>query len=78
MKVNMRVKVSGTRNGEEWPAAGGWIDVPDEEAHALIGAGVAVEQEPEPEQEPETATAPEGDVEQATTRRRQPRRKAGA
>lgn len=72
MKVNMRVKVSGTRNGEEWPAAGGWIDVPDEEAHALIGAGVAVEQEPE------TATAPEGDVEQATTRRRQPRRKAGA
>lgn len=41
MNVTMRIKIGGYRNGEEWPDAGGTIDVPDHEADSLIANGYA-------------------------------------
>ncbi|MFJ3704859.1 MULTISPECIES: hypothetical protein [unclassified Streptomyces] len=50
--------MSGTRDGEPWPAKGGIVDLPDDEAKHLIAAGLA--KEPEVEEatapEPETST----------------------
>lgn len=40
-KITMRTRISGTRNGEDWPAPGGTVDVPADEAAALIAAGLA-------------------------------------
>lgn len=65
MKVRMKVQISGTRNGQEWPARGGTIDLPDEEAAHLIAQGAADEDggaETTAEDEGadvETATAPD-------------------
>ena len=57
MKVRMKVAVSGTRNGQDWPAKGEEIDLPDGEAADLCAAGLA---EPVAEKgEPEKAVAPE-------------------
>lgn len=61
VKVRMRHQMSGTRDGVDWPAPGGEIDLPDGEAAALCAQGMA-----EPagapdaggEGEPEKATAP--------------------
>jgi hypothetical protein len=39
--VVMKSRIGGTRNGEEWPAVGGVVDVPDHEAADLITAGYA-------------------------------------
>lgn len=39
--VTMLRKVSGTRDGVDWPDPGGSIDVPDEEAASLIMLGLA-------------------------------------
>ena len=41
MKVRMLVHMSGTRNGQEWPAAGEPMDLPDGEAADYIAAGIA-------------------------------------
>lgn len=41
MKITMRVGITGTRNGEDWPPAGGTIDLPADEANALVEAGLA-------------------------------------
>lgn len=41
MEVRMKVQISGTRNGQEWPARGATIDLPDEEAAHLIAQGSA-------------------------------------
>lgn len=46
MIVTMIRKVSGTRDGVDWPEPGENIDVPDEEAASLIGNGLAKEAEP--------------------------------
>jgi hypothetical protein len=57
VKVRMRVGISGTRSGEDWPAPGGTLEVDDEEGMALCAGGLA-----EPVAEPEkveTAVAPE-------------------
>lgn len=43
MRVRMKVSVSGTRDGESWPAKGGTIDLPEDEAKNLIAIGVAAE-----------------------------------
>ncbi len=56
MKVQMRVQVTGTRDGVEWPAPGSVVDLPDEEAASLIAGGMALRVAG---QEPETASAPE-------------------
>lgn len=42
MKVVMRQQITGARNGEEWPAPGGIIEIPDEdEARSLVSNGYA-------------------------------------
>lgn len=65
MRVRMKVDVSGTRAGHEWPPRGSVIDLPDDEAADYCRAGmaepVAVFDTPEtatPDAEPETATPP--------------------
>ncbi|MFN0028407.1 MAG: hypothetical protein ACKV2O_14695 [Acidimicrobiales bacterium] len=60
MLVRMKIKISGTRDGADWPAKGDTIDVPDDEAAALVASVSAevVEPEPEPEPEPELFDPP--------------------
>lgn len=56
MRVKMKVGMTGTRDGVDWPPAGGCVDLPADEAAHLCAAGLA---EPCPEPDvPETATAP--------------------
>lgn len=40
-KVVLVARISGTRDGVEWPAPGGELDVPAEEAAQLQAAGLA-------------------------------------
>jgi len=40
-KVKMLVKISGERNGSEWPDVGGTLDVPKDEADQLVSNGYA-------------------------------------
>lgn len=47
MLITMTANITGTRNGVDWPAVGGTIDVPDSEAADLIAAGLA-EAAPDP------------------------------
>jgi hypothetical protein len=42
-KVRMIGQISGTRDGKDWPAPGGEITLPDDEANALIANGLAVD-----------------------------------
>lgn len=42
MKIKMVAEVSGTRNGEPWPARGKTLDVPDYEGADLCAAGLAL------------------------------------
>lgn len=41
MKVRMRVGISGTRNGQDWPPPGGLLDVDDDEGAQLCAGGLA-------------------------------------
>lgn len=41
MKVRLRHRIAGTRNGQDWPPAGTVIDLPDGEAEDLVAAGLA-------------------------------------
>lgn len=41
MKVRMKVSVSGTRNGEPWPARGSVVELPDAEAADYCKSGMA-------------------------------------
>lgn len=41
MRVRMKIHITGTRNGEDWPAKGDDIDLPDTEAADLIANGYA-------------------------------------
>ena len=41
-KIQMTARISGTRDGQDWPARGGIINVPKGEADDLIRAGLAV------------------------------------
>lgn len=53
MNITMIRKISGSRDGVEWPDPGGSMDVPDEEAASLIGNGLAkAADDPAPEPEP--------------------------
>lgn len=63
MKLKMLAKVYGLRDGSEWPARGGVIDVPEDEAANLIANGLAAPLEDAlpieratAETKPETAT----------------------
>lgn len=39
--VRMLVGISGTRDGADWPPRGGTVALPDDEAAALVRAGIA-------------------------------------
>ncbi|MHA7292621.1 hypothetical protein [Arthrobacter sp. HLT1-21] len=60
-KVRMVGRISGTRDGKDWPAPGEIISLPEDEALGLLANGMAVDPSIE-----ETATTP-GGVETATT-----------
>lgn len=65
MLVTMKARISGTRNGQDWPAPGEQIDLPEAEARAMEALG-AVEI-PKPV-EPEVSEP----AKPATTRPRKP------
>lgn len=54
MKVRMKFKIEGTRNGVRWPEAGGVVDLPDAEAVELLSQGFA---DPVEVEKPEKAVA---------------------
>lgn len=41
MKVKMKIDVSGSRNGQPWPARGETVELPDAEGADLCAAGMA-------------------------------------
>lgn len=51
MKIKMQQQITGTRNGDVWPAPGGELVVPDAEGAALCAQGLAVPvaETPQPE-----------------------------
>ncbi len=49
MRVQMKTKIGGYRDGVEWPEKGGVIDVPAHEAQGLIANGYAEAFDHEPE-----------------------------
>lgn len=55
MRLRMKIHITGVRDGEPWPPAGGVIDVDDLEAAGLIQAGYAEEA---PDDDPTAATEP--------------------
>ncbi|MGW2511274.1 hypothetical protein ACWC0A_17945 [Streptomyces scopuliridis] len=59
MKVRMKVSMSGTRNGEEWPPQGELADLPTGEAQHLVAAGIAEEVADEAPKTETSATPPE-------------------
>ncbi|MFE2559892.1 hypothetical protein ACFXGT_28480 [Streptomyces sp. NPDC059352] len=61
MRVRMKIKISGTRDGQGWPDRGGEIDLPDDEAEQLLRYGAA---ETVTEPEPDTTDEGEGEGEQ--------------
>lgn len=71
MIVRMTVRLSGTRNGQDWPGIGETVDLPDAEAADLCAAGLAV---PEPETAVRTATPTE---DAPAVEKRTPRGKRG-
>ncbi len=60
--VRMKVQISGSRDGVDWPARGETADVPDGEAALLVATGIAEVAEVAEE----TATASAAGVETAT------------
>ena len=63
MRVEMTTQISGTRNGEEWPAPGALLEVPDHEGESLVLAGYAKEatDAPTPEPAPVPVVEEDGD-----------------
>lgn len=59
MRVTMKVAITGTRNGDDWPPVGGTVDVPQDEAEHLVAAGLAVRAAAAPQVEAATVDAPE-------------------
>lgn len=40
-KIEITARISGTRNGDDWPSVGESINVPDDEAADLVKLGFA-------------------------------------
>lgn len=59
MKVEMKIKIAGSRNGVRWPEAGTVLDLPEGEAVDLISQGVAVVVASPPKPEKAVAKKPE-------------------
>lgn len=66
MNILMVARISGTRNGMDWPAPGEMVDLPDNEAAQLVRAGLG---KPAVAPEPETAVADAVGVEMAVVPR---------
>ncbi len=62
MLVRMTQRISGTRNGKNWPPIGGVIELPESEALALAAHGYAV---PLPAAEPIERATQEDTTEKA-------------
>lgn len=58
-KIQMIAQVSGTRDGGDWPLAGGVLEVSAIEAADLVRAGLAKPYEGAPEPEKAVARKPE-------------------
>lgn len=71
MRIRMKVTMSGTRNGEDWPPAGEVVDLPTGEAQHLVASGIAEEVTADQDPPVETATAPDT-AEKRTTARKAP------
>lgn len=41
MKIKMKIKISGDRDGKPWPEPGNELDVPEAEAKHLVEQGYA-------------------------------------
>jgi hypothetical protein len=54
VKVRMKIRIAGSRNGDRWPEAGSEVTLPDNEGADLCAAGLA---EPVVEAKPEKAVA---------------------
>lgn len=65
MKIKMKAGITGTRDGQRWPAIGGEIVVGDEEGALLCAQGLAepVAEAPKPEKRgaPKKAAAKKSD-----------------
>ncbi|GAA3472965.1 hypothetical protein [Nonomuraea roseola] len=69
MRVQMLITMSGTRDGVEWPARGGYIDLSETEAHTLISMGAAQAADEDDEVlEADADTAQDSEREQAGDR----------
>jgi len=42
VRVTMKARITGTRNGVDWPAPGETVDLPQDEAEQLVANGLAV------------------------------------
>lgn len=80
MKVKMIASITGTRDGQEWPAAGETVDLPDAEARDLVAGGLAVELDKKtaaPVVEAAAVVAPETAAEPKPRARKAPTAKKG-
>jgi len=57
VRVIMRARITGTRNGVEWPAPGEPVDLPQDEAELLVANGLAVADESKPAKKVAVETA---------------------
>ncbi|WP_062516484.1 hypothetical protein [Demequina gelatinilytica] len=78
-KYTMRVQISGTRNGADWPKVGGTVELPESEGEEMTAAGlvlpgvVKVDRYGNPvTPAPEAATAPTPE----TTKRKAPAKRS--
>jgi hypothetical protein len=62
VKIRMKLKILGTRDGVRWPEAGGTVTLPEHEAARLCANGLAT---PVVEDDTEKAVAPEGEKRRA-------------
>ena len=72
----MRARITGTRNGVEWPAPGEPVDLPQDEAELLVANGLAVADESKPAKTAAVETAAVEAPETATTTKPRARKAA--
>lgn len=70
MRVRMRVTISGTRDGQDWPARGSVVDLPDDEAEQLVASGLAAAEDSEGDEDREEHATVPGSPEKATPSRK--------
>lgn len=59
MKVKLLVSLTGSRDGVEWPAAGGVVDLPVDEAEHMVAGGLAARLAPSAAEAAVAPVAPE-------------------